>query len=230
MIDQKRIWDYYQGEGLAAFDGSVGRLRALLRLAMELRGSQPQRVLNIGTGNGWIERACVRVGWSAISLDPSQIAIDGVKAYGVGGMVGLIENLPVPDSSLDVIFCSEVLEHLSTVQLDAGLLEIRRALRPGGILVGSVPFNETLANGLTICPHCGERFHRWGHQQSFDRDRMRALLQQASLTPAIIRVRAFPFFQQPSMMDRVSQLVVSSAGRFGFQSTFPSLVFVGKRS
>lgn len=229
MIDQKRIWDYYQGEGLAAFDGSVGRLRALLRIAVGLRGQRTQRVLNIGTGNGWLERACASRGWHATSLDPSQIAIDSIARDGIAGVVGLIESLPVPDSSLDVIFCSEVLEHLSHAQLEVGLREMRRALRPGGHLIGSVPFNETLSNGITICPRCGERFHRWGHQQSFDQNRMRRLLRQAELTPIALRIRAYPFFQQPSLADRMSQLIVSTAGRFGFQSTFPSLVFVGER-
>lgn len=27
-----------------------------------------------------------------------------------------------------------------------------------------------------MCPHCGEPFHRWGHLQSFDAERLRALL------------------------------------------------------
>jgi SAM-dependent methyltransferase len=47
------------------------------------------------------------------------------------------EPLPFPDEFFDVVLASEVLEHLAN--LEAALSEIRRTLKPGGRLVGSVP-------------------------------------------------------------------------------------------
>jgi len=228
MMDQKRLWDYYQGEGVSSFDGSIGRLSALLKLATDLSEYRP-RVLNIGTGNGWLEQACKTQGWDVTSLDPSQIALANLARHGIAGTVGFIEAIPLPDSTLDIVFCSEVLEHLTNSQLWAGLREIRRTLRQGGYLIGSVPFQENLSNGLTVCPHCGERFHRWGHHQSFDRTRMQKVLSEAGFTSTKMLIRAFPYFPKPSLTSRLSSLIVSTVGRFGFQSTFPSLVFIGRR-
>lgn len=42
-----------------------------------------------------------------------------------------------PDNSFDVIFSSNVLEHI--VDVDAALQEMRRVLRPGGVMFHSVP-------------------------------------------------------------------------------------------
>ena len=48
------------------------------------------------------------------------------------------EKVPLPDGSVDYILLFNVLEHLS--RHDAPLSEIRRLLRPGGTLIGSIPF------------------------------------------------------------------------------------------
>lgn len=48
------------------------------------------------------------------------------------------EKVPLPDASVDHIFLFNILEHLS--DHEAPLKEIRRLLRPGGTLIGSIPF------------------------------------------------------------------------------------------
>jgi hypothetical protein len=36
------------------------------------------------------------------------------------------------------------------------------------MLIGTVPYKENLLENQVVCPKCGEIFHKWGHQQSFD--------------------------------------------------------------
>lgn len=47
-------------------------------------------------------------------------------------------NLPFQDASVDVVICTEVLEHLVTPGLCVD--EIWRVIKPGGIFIGSAPF------------------------------------------------------------------------------------------
>ena len=62
---------------------------------------------------------------------------------------------------------SEVLEHLTNEIMRLALAEIRRVLVPDGEIIGTVPCEENLGDGMVICPHCGEIFHKVGHCQSF---------------------------------------------------------------
>lgn len=53
-----------------------------------------------------------------------------------------IGNLSFPDNCFDTVFCMEVLEHLNTRTLEAGLAALRRIAKKR--LVMTVPFNEPL--------------------------------------------------------------------------------------
>lgn len=227
--DQTKIWDHFQGAGVSSFDRAVPRLRYLFARARHLGGGNTWRVLNIGTGNGWLERACQTYGWDSKSLDPSMVALQKIGRYGISGQVGMIEHAPYQDESFDVIFSSEVFEHLTADQLAAGLREIARMLRSGGYLIGTVPFNEDLASGETVCPHCGEIFHRWGHQQSFTTTSMRILLEGARFRMCEVSVRAFPYFSHRSPLNLTKMTTVKLAGRLGFPSAYPSLCFIAQK-
>lgn len=227
--DQTRIWDYFQGEGVRSFDEAVPRLKHLLSAAQRLSRGQRWQVLNIGTGNGWFEQAGHQLGWHMFSLDPSQLAIARVRAFGVAGQVGLIERAPFGDGVFDAVVCSEVFEHLTGEQLRQGLAEIKRMLRPGGYLIGTVPFNETLRRGETVCPDCGNVFHRWGHQQAFTVASMRTTLEAAGLQPTTLRVRSFPYFEQPSLLNMTKSGLVKIVGALGAQAAFPALCFFARK-
>src|SRR5205085_8338704 len=52
---------------------------------------------------------------------------------GIALRVGAAVALPVPDASIDMVFCHQTFHHLS--DHDAAIREIRRVLRPGGTLL-----------------------------------------------------------------------------------------------
>ncbi len=72
---------------------------------------------------------------------------------------GDIEAMPFPDGSFDTILCTEVLEHVPAPE--TALREFNRVLRPGGVLIGSVPARSLiwkLRFLSSTCPH-SEPFH-----------------------------------------------------------------------
>lgn len=174
--DQNRIWDYFQNEGVDSFAQSQGRLEFLVR-----RLRPGIRALNIGVGNGALERMAVRKGVDIWSLDPSDRTIENLrKQLGLGekAQVGYCQAMPFPDGYFDVVVMSEVLEHLDEDMFVATLAEVKRVLRPGGRFIGTVPAREKLEDAIVVCPHCGIHFHRWGHKRSFSADTLTAALKQ----------------------------------------------------
>src|SRR5690606_33049497 len=81
--------------------------------------------------------------------------------------------LPFADNTFDKIICSEVLEHLPDYQ--QVLAEIRRVLKPGGLLAISVP----RAWPEKICWRLSQNYHQveGGHVRIFNAQQLRAQIE-----------------------------------------------------
>ncbi len=77
----------------------------------------------------------------------------------------------------DVVFCLDVLEHVSEQEYRLAIHNIHRLLRRGGLFIGTVPYRENLDLQMVRCPDCGCTFHRVGHKQSFDMRKLKGSLQ-----------------------------------------------------
>jgi SAM-dependent methyltransferase len=98
------------------------------------RGS---RVLDLGCRSGAFTRHFV-AGNEVVGLDVDRAALARAAELGIETVVADVEEpLPFPDESFDAVVAGELLEHLRFP--DALVAEVRRVLRPGGVLVGSVP-------------------------------------------------------------------------------------------
>jgi SAM-dependent methyltransferase len=176
-VKQQKIWAYFQNDGVDAFAQALPRYRFLTR-RLARRTRAPASALNIGIGSGVLERMLVDEGFRVSALDPDATSVARVSGAGVDARVGAAEQLPFDSGTFDAIVASEVLEHLNAEESRAALKEISRALKPGGVFLGTVPYREQLAGNVVVCPDCGCRFHRWGHQQAFDGRSLAGLLQE----------------------------------------------------
>ncbi len=191
----RNIWKHYQNQDAASFKGAQPRLEYLLSRIARMHGAGSPRVLNIGAGSGYLERAALERGWQISSLDPDQGTVERLRGQGIDAFCGAMEDMPLESASLDFVVASEVLEHLDDAQRAAGIREVNRVLKAGGCFIGTVPYRENLAQGMVACPGCGEVFHRWGHQASFDPDGMQAQLRQ--VFPRVkVRVTAYLWFRE----------------------------------
>lgn len=175
-MKQDKIWEAFQNDESLIDVGFPAR-RRLQFLADRVQ--QPSQALNVGIGSGYLEGLLAKKGVDVSCLDPSRAAIERIrKRLGLGekARVGYSQSIPFPESSFDYVIMSEVLEHLDDAVLEETLLEVRRVLRAGGQFIGTVPADENLQAGIVVCPSCGGRFHRWGHVQSFSRERLAGLL------------------------------------------------------
>jgi len=117
---------------------------------------------------------------------------------------------------------SEVLEHLSVEELEATLAEVYRVLKPNGRFLGTVPAEEDLKLSEVVCPSCGEVFHRWGHLQSFTKERLKEQLSKRFSDVTISR-RYFVYWEKLNWKGRIVMLVkllLLKIGATGSGTTF----------
>ena len=95
-------------------------------------------MLDIGCGRGLLLREFQVRGWEVQGTELSEPAARFARELlGLPVQIGLVEELNYPDAGFDAVVLWHVLEHVS----DPGVMlaEIRRLLRPGGVLLVGVP-------------------------------------------------------------------------------------------
>ena len=127
---------YWSDEG---FNPANRSLPAPLRTLFEETVESQARCVDVGCGDGtttghWLSRHAAEY----VGVDVSANAVEAAQARGFQAQqVDDSSTLPFEDASFDVATCIEVLEHVfephSTVR------EIHRVLKPGGVLIATVP-------------------------------------------------------------------------------------------
>jgi ubiquinone/menaquinone biosynthesis C-methylase UbiE len=129
--------------------GGRGNARLAERLS-ELAASDA--VADIGCGPGTAARGAARLGASVVGVDPAPVMLRLARlltrrsVHAVRYEQGSAEALPLPDSSVSVAWSIASVHHWADV--DAGLREARRVLKPGGRLVAIERLTRPGATGL----------------------------------------------------------------------------------
>lgn len=98
----------------------------LTRLVVEPRG---RLVLDVGAGPAEFAACFSEAGARYVPLDRDEHA----ASLEVDGLVGTAELLPVRDASVDIVFSSNLLEHVPDPERAAD--EMMRVVKPGGVLL-----------------------------------------------------------------------------------------------
>ncbi|NUO62666.1 MAG: methyltransferase domain-containing protein [Gemmatimonadaceae bacterium] len=162
MHSEARYYD------LLAWMLTLGRERAFRDRLLDLAHLAPgEAVLDVGCGTGTLAIAARRrVGDSgsvdAIDASPEMIARATRKAADAGATVrfrvAVVEELPFPDATFDVVFSTLMLHHLPRPARRQCVEEIRRVLKPGGRLL-AVDFATPARARKGVLA----RMHRHGH-------------------------------------------------------------------
>jgi ubiquinone/menaquinone biosynthesis C-methylase UbiE len=147
---------------LAAASMALGRKD---NAALAVRLSQlaaGESVADIGCGPGTAARHAARLGASVTGVDPAPVMLraarllTGRSLRAVRYAQGSAEALPLPGSSVSVAWSIACVHHWA--DLDAGLRETRRVLKPGGRLVAIERLTRPGAVGLAS--------HGWTPEQA----------------------------------------------------------------
>jgi 2-polyprenyl-3-methyl-5-hydroxy-6-metoxy-1,4-benzoquinol methylase len=192
----RRLWDYYGSQPAYAgafFGYQAGRYvaRAIFR-----HGALPPdaRILDFSCGRGDIIGACLQrmspgqrifgTDFTATYVDAVQKRFEGHAQFG-GTRLSTSFPTPFDDRSFDLVYATEVIEHLDDAELDGLLAECRRLLKPAGRVVFTTPNEEPYDASMLLCPDCGCMFHKWQHVRVWTRDSLVARMESAGLRTRI---------------------------------------------
>lgn len=101
-----------------------------------IAAERPRRVLDVGCGTGSLgERIAARTGAHVVAADQSPRMVELAAQRGLDAHVADIHDLPFATGEFDCILAAWMLYHVR--DLDRGIAELARVLRPGGLLVAA---------------------------------------------------------------------------------------------
>ncbi len=128
----------------------------------------PLTIVDVGCGNGNLIECIAKIYRDAFiygvdlseeSLKPAKKRFE--KYTNIRFKVGSLDQLPFENGSIDMVTCTEVLEHTFPETFNKSFSEIGRVLKKGGYYLASIPFSEEIA--FVCCPGCGSVFTPYQH-------------------------------------------------------------------
>jgi len=169
------------------FRGKRMVLAPLIRRA--LRGAPPGPIVDVGCGTGGnlVHLAELHSGREAIGVDPDPRALQHCAGRALPHLVrGHGDRLPLADASAACVTAFDILEHIDDDH--AAMREVARVLRPGGVLVASVPAYPWLWS---------QHDEALGHVRRYRSGELEQRLSQNGF--AIERARGFNFLLLPAV-------------------------------
>lgn len=135
--------------------------------------SKNLRALDVGCREGTQTRRLKEKGYRVTSID-----ID--KAYENAQIVDINEGLPFEDNFFELIWCSEVIEHLENPQKSVN--EFRRVLKPGGLLVVTTPNSYCwISQLLSVFGFTPKKIQNPNHKHFFGINDIRSMFPSAEI-------------------------------------------------
>lgn len=147
--------------------------RSLIINSITKLTSKNSTILEIGSGGGLLSAELTKLGFDIISTDIEPASGNYTKEMGVKKVFisNCGEAIPLRDASIDIIFMTDVLEHIKDDYKT--ISECVRLLKPGGYILITVPAYQCLYSS----------WDKWNrHYRRYDKKRILTLAQDHNLS------------------------------------------------
>ena len=189
------------------FDWSKLNKQALvpkIKKILELIPDDVFSIADIGCGNGIITNVLNRH-YDVTAVDRSKKALSYVEGKSILASSG---NIPLETGSFDMVFSSEMLEHIDEKTFQDTIKELKRLSKK--YIFITVPNGENPAKLAIQCPKCGYIYNRPNHLRSFNVDTFKELFPEYK----IVKTLAFgpkTRYYNPKLLNLKLRLTPSSS-------------------
>jgi SAM-dependent methyltransferase len=166
------------------FDWSQLNYQSLIpkiKKILEIIPKDTRTIIDIGCGDGKITNV-LNEHYDVTAVDRSTNALKYVKTKKI---LSPADNIPVSNNSFDMVFSSEMIEHLDDNTLNGAINEFKRISRK--YIFITVPNDENPDKLAIKCPKCNYIYNRPNHLQSFNINRLKKLFPEYKI------LNTFPF-------------------------------------
>jgi len=137
--------------------------KAKIEILLSMIPNDVKSISDIGCGNGVITNELAKT-FQVTGVDRSRV---GLKTVYSQKLLASCDNLPIHSDSFDLVFSSEMLEHLEDDLFYSAVTEIERLTKKYILL--TVPYDENVRKNLVECPECKTRFNKTYHYRRLNK-------------------------------------------------------------
>ncbi|MEI7633244.1 MAG: methyltransferase domain-containing protein [bacterium] len=192
----------------------LNTLRDNISISRDDKPSSQPRLLDVGCGTGMLLEGLKSAGWT-VGLDMSPVALAYCRGRKLQNtMQGNAIYLPLRGNSIDIITAIDVIEHADDDK--AVVNELYRTLKPGGLVIMTVPAHKGLWSPHDVALH---------HKRRYEKEEFLRLVKTAGFQP-VKYTHIFSAVYVPVMIYRCARRWLARPGAPSRTDEFPLPRFV----
>ena len=174
------------------------------RIEEILKNHKIDLIWEVGAGHGNMAIPLANVGITTIPIEPLYSGARALSSQGFHAYAQTLDQLRLPSSSIEAVGIFDVIEHLSNPEIV--LSEIHRILKPGGLLLTSVPAYQWLFSNFD---------HQIGHYRRYSRKSLKDLLESCEFRSTKMSNLFFIFVLPAFVLRRLPYVLGASKRNSG---------------
>ena len=159
-FENKKIWNNYDPKNI---------VKDKINLILNYIPEEINSIIDVGCGNGIITNELAKK-YKVVGVDRSKEALSHLECTSINSSS---ESISVNNKEYDLVFSSELLEHLPKEILINSISEFKRISKK--YIFITVPNDEFLDVNFIKCPDCNHIFHSYAHLNSFTESNLKEL-------------------------------------------------------
>lgn len=198
-MDNKAVYEKFDWASFTEDD-----LGEKISKVIEMIPEDVENILDVGCGNGLITNT-LGEGYDVTGVDRSENALKFVKTNKIQADA---DHIPLADQSFDLVFSSELLEHLDDKTITGTISEIKRLSKK--YIFITVPNDENPDKLAIKCPSCSYVYNRPNHLRSFKLKKFESLFPEYRIIKHFVSGKKVRYYQ-PALLNLKKRIAPSQS-------------------